>query len=95
MACFAGIDVSQGSVVTYATCDGIFLYLFNYKFTKVSPNEFFLNRLRFERIMVMSLWPRFFGPPCLIVHLKLSNLSRFRSGVCVHLGNAPYASSCH
>ena len=23
----------------------------------------FLNRLRFDRIMVMSLWPPFFGPP--------------------------------
>jgi len=22
------------------------------------------NRLRFDRIMAMSLWPRFFGPPC-------------------------------
>jgi len=25
---------------------------------------FFLNRLRFDRCMVMNLWPRFFGPPC-------------------------------
>jgi len=24
----------------------------------------FLNRLRFDRIMVMSLWPHFLGPPC-------------------------------
>ena len=24
--------------------------------------ENFLNRIRFDRIMVMSLWPRFFGP---------------------------------
>ena len=27
----------------------------------------FFNQLRFERIMVMSLWPRFFGPPCMCV----------------------------
>jgi len=26
--------------------------------------NFFLNRLRFDRMMVMSLWPRFFGAPC-------------------------------
>jgi len=23
-----------------------------------------VNRLRFDRIMAMSLWPYFFGPPC-------------------------------
>jgi len=27
------------------------------------PVKCFLNRLRFDRIMVMSLWPHFFGPP--------------------------------
>jgi len=26
---------------------------------------FFENRLKFDRIMAMSLWPRFFGPPCM------------------------------
>ena len=26
--------------------------------------KFSLNRLRFDRIMVMSLWPHFFGQPC-------------------------------
>jgi len=26
--------------------------------------NFLKNRLRFERIVVMSLWPRLFGPPC-------------------------------
>ena len=25
----------------------------------------FANRLRFDTIMVMSLWPRVFGPPCI------------------------------
>jgi len=25
------------------------------------------NRLRFGRIMAMSLWPRFFGPPCIFI----------------------------
>ena len=26
----------------------------------------FLDRLRIDRIMIMSLWPRFFGPPGII-----------------------------
>jgi len=29
------------------------------------PLRNFWNRLRFNRVMVMSLWPTFFGPPCL------------------------------
>jgi len=35
------------------------------KFTKESFSDFFKNRLRFDRIMAMSLWPRFFGLPCI------------------------------
>jgi len=31
----------------------------------------FLNRLSFDRIMIMSLWPRFFGPPCRSTLLRL------------------------
>ena len=43
------------------------LLLFNINLTanlarNLSVN--FFNWLRFDRIMVMSLWPRFFGPPC-------------------------------
>jgi len=34
MACFADVNVSQGSVATYARCD-----LFNFKFTKESSSE--------------------------------------------------------
>ena len=49
MACFADINLSQGSVATYARCRGIF--------------DKFLNLLRIDRIMVMSLWP-VFCPPC-------------------------------
>ena len=63
MACFADINVLQGSMATYARRDGIFNL----------PVKFF-NQLRFHRIMVMwprhcghvvmLLWPHFFGPPC-------------------------------
>ena len=62
MAFFADINVSQSSVATHAKCGGIF----NIHLTANLPRNlpiFFLNRLRFDRIMVMSLWPRFFGPP--------------------------------
>jgi len=36
------------------------------------PVIFFLNRLRSDRIMVMSLWPRFLGPPCTVTKLPAS-----------------------
>jgi len=62
MACFGDINVSQCSVATYAKCNGTLISL-NCKFTKESSSDF-LNRSRFDRIMVMmSLWPRLFGPP--------------------------------
>ena len=34
-----------------------FLISVKYKFSKKSYSEFFLNRLGFDRIIVMSLWP--------------------------------------
>jgi len=53
-------DKLQGSVATYLRCD---YYPFNCKFTEKS-SSIFLNRLRYDRIMVKSLRPRFFGPCC-------------------------------
>ena len=59
--CFADINVLQCSVATYARCGGIF----NTHLTAILPRNLPVKfRLRFDRIMVMSLWPRFFGPPC-------------------------------
>ena len=40
-----------------------FKYPFNYKFTKKSSVKNFLNRLRFDRIRVMSLWPTVLAHP--------------------------------
>jgi len=68
MACFVDINVLQGSVVTYARCGGIFLV----HLTPSLPRNLsvkFLNRLRFDRIMVMSLWPPFVAHP---VNIQLS-----------------------
>ena len=72
MACFADINVSQGSVATNARCGGIF----DVHLTANLPGNMLVkNRLRFDRIMVMSLWPRFFGPPCRVWHtLPLPNI---------------------
>ena len=39
MACFADINVSQGSVATYASYGGMFNINFNCKFTKESFSE--------------------------------------------------------
>ena len=61
MACFADINISQGSVATYARCGGIF----NMHLTANLPRmKKIINRLKFYRIMVMSLWP-LFCPPCI------------------------------
>jgi len=64
IACFADIDVSKGSVATYASCSGILNIHLTANLPRNLPVKFF-NRLRFDRIMVMSLWPRFFGPSCI------------------------------
>ena len=38
------------------------------------------NRLRFHRIMVMSLWPRFFGPSCLRAVPRSNRVQSFLRG---------------
>jgi len=57
------INVSQGSVATYARCGGIFNIHLTANLPRNLPVKNLLNRLRFDRSTVMSLWPRFFGPP--------------------------------
>jgi len=64
VACFADINVSQGSVATYARCGGIYDIHFTANLPRNLPAKNVLNRLRFDRIIVMSLWSRVFGPPC-------------------------------
>jgi len=64
MTCFADISVSHGSVATYARCDVIFNMHSTANLPKNLP-VIFLNRLRFDRIMVMSLWLRFLAHPVL------------------------------
>jgi len=60
MACFANINVLQGSVATYTRCDVIFnIHLTT--FARESSSEIFLNRFRFDRIVAMRLQPRSFA----------------------------------
>ena len=64
IACFADINVSQGSVATYARCGVIFDVHLT---ARNLPVKSFFNRLRIDRIMVMSLWPRFLVHPVFCV----------------------------
>jgi len=57
MACFADINVSQGSVATYARCSGILNIRLTANLLRNLPVVFFKNRLTFDGIMVTSLWP--------------------------------------
>jgi len=62
IACFADINVyfvSRGSVATYAMCGGIFDIHLTANLPRNLPVKKFLKQLRTDRIMVMSLWPRF------------------------------------
>ena len=62
MACFADTNVSQSNEATYARCGGICNTHLTTNLPRNLPVNFFLNQLRSDRIMVMSLWPRFFWP---------------------------------
>ena len=69
MGCFGDISVSEGSVATYARCGGTFNILLTANLPGNHPVNF-LNRLRFDRIMVMSLWPPFW-PTMYITHIGI------------------------
>jgi len=59
----ADINVSQGNVATYARYVGIFNMLLTANLPRNLPVKKIVNRLRFDRIMVMSQWPRFLAHP--------------------------------
>jgi len=63
MACFADINVSQGSVATYARYGGILNIHLTANLPRNLPVKKLLNRLIFDRIMVISLWLRFMAHP--------------------------------
>jgi len=57
------VIVSQGSVAIYARCGGIFDICLTANLPRNLAVKKILNRLRIDRIMVMSLWPRFLAYP--------------------------------
>ena len=63
MACLADINVSQGSVATYARCGGMFDIHLTANLPRNLSVKKILNRLRTDRITAMSLWPRFLAHP--------------------------------
>jgi len=65
MACFADINVSQGTVATHARCGGICNTRLTANLLRNLRVNFF-NRLRFDRIMATSLWPRFLAHPVVL-----------------------------
>ena len=73
-ACFADINVSQGSVATYGRCSGIFNIHLTANLLRNLPVNFFYNRLRFDGIMVMSL----FGLPCSESQVEFSVRETYR-----------------
>jgi len=62
---FSAINVSQGSAETCARCGGIFDNDFTVNYHEILLRKNFKNRLKFDRIMAMRLWPHFFGSPCI------------------------------
>ena len=64
MACFVDSNVSQGRVATFARNGGIAYNPFTANLPGNLTVKRFLNRLRFDRIMVIRLCPHFFVPPC-------------------------------
>jgi len=83
MACFAVINVSQGSVATYARFGGSFNNYLTTNLPRHFPVKEIFKRFRFDRIMVMSLWPHFFGPPCrrILMTSYVSNARRYAIAV--------------
>jgi len=62
MDCFADINVSQGSVATYGRCGGTFNIHLTANLSSNLPVKKLFKSVKIYRIMVTSLWPRFFWP---------------------------------
>jgi len=88
MACFADINVSHGSVATYARCGGIFDIHFTASLHRNLSVKTILNRLRIDRIMVMSL-----GPTCILCMIRYDTRCYFnvRSKADMSRLNLPHA----
>jgi len=63
-------------VATYARIDGIFNNQFTANLQRNLLVKKIVNRLTFDRIMAVSLWPNFFGPLCGDKNKRETSLSR-------------------
>jgi len=55
----------RACVATYARCDEIFNIRLTANLSRNLAVNIFLNRLSFDRSMMVSLWSCFFHPPCI------------------------------
>ena len=67
MACFAHNNVSQGSVATYARWGGMFNIRLPANLLRNLPVKKIVNRLKFDKIMVVSLSPIFWSTLYIII----------------------------
>ena len=82
MACFAYINVSQGSVETYARCSGIFDIHLTANFPRnLLVKKNFLIRLGIDRIMIMSLWPVFLAHSVYLPRYTLRTYDTIRNTI--------------
>jgi len=63
MACFADINVSQGSVATYARCGGIFNMHLTENLPRNLPVEKFCKSVKIWQNYGHESWPRFLAHP--------------------------------
>jgi len=62
----------QGSVATHARCGGMFNIRATANLPRNLPVKKFVNPLRTDRLMVMSLWPCFLAHPvCLYIFQEI------------------------
>jgi len=80
MACFTHINVSQGSVATYAKCGGIFDIRLTANLPRNLPVNKFLKSAKNWQNYGHESVSSFFGPPCTYVLLFFSATFKFTTG---------------
>jgi len=73
---------------------------FTANFPRNLPVEIGENQLRFDRIVAMSLWPHFFGPPCRLIEIDSGVGVKYKTLLSLttqssHLSLTPSSSSSH
>jgi len=86
MACFADINVSQGSVATYGgMCGGMFNVLLTVNLLRNLPVKKISKSVKIWQTyarMVMSLWPRFLAHPVYPIRISQTVYHTYAIGYC-------------